>query len=198
MQQFDLSLWLKDKSRKVVTRSGHNVRILCTDQRGNMPIVALVEFETLDGVQMFYSDGKNESHREYDLFFADEEEELTEFELRLLSSLDYTRTYRQDYSEEDMLKIIKDIAKELFDLARKELRKEQQEKLGALEMPIYVTEPYYIKGKEDALKDLPKWRKCEFVSVYPSIADTLGNAKLYYKNHKIDIKELIEKLPKEE
>lgn len=132
MEQFSLEKWLQNKSRKVVTRSGHNVRILCTDQRGNMPIVALVEFETLDGVQMFYSDGKNESHREYDLFFADEEDGLTEFELRLLSSLDYTRTYRQDYSEEDMLKIIKDIAKELFDLARKELRKEQQEKLGTL------------------------------------------------------------------
>ena len=54
MEQFNLDTWLQDKSRKVVTRSGYNVRILCTDQRGNMPIVALVEFETLDVVQLFY------------------------------------------------------------------------------------------------------------------------------------------------
>lgn len=94
MKQFSLEKWLQNKSCKVVTRSGHNVRILCTDQRGNMPIVALVEFETLDGVQMFYSDGKNESHREYDLFFADEEEKTiddTEMNsLAYLTELGYT------------------------------------------------------------------------------------------------------------
>ena len=28
-------------------------------------------------------------------------------------------------------------------------------------MPIDVTEPYYIKGKQDALKDLPKFKKAK-------------------------------------
>ena len=160
-QQFDLSVWLQDKSRKIVTRDGKPVRILCTDCGVMMSHPILTEIVCSGNAKVLeyhYIDGTTQN-KNNDLFFADEEEELTEFELRLLSSLDYTRIYRQDYSEEDMLKIIKDIAQELLDLARKEIRKEQQEKLGTLEMPIDVTEPYYIKGKEDALKDLPKWKK---------------------------------------
>lgn len=198
MKQFSLDKYLENPSRKVVTRSGHNVRILCTDQRGNMPIVALVEFETLDGVQMFYSDGKNESHREYDLFFADEEDGLTEFEKAIYQ---YTCTIvtacdGEVYGDKELKPIVKGITKELLDLAKRELQPEFDKEMD--KMLAETDKVVYQKGREDALKDLPKWRECEFVSVYPSIADTLGNAKLYYKNHKIDIKELIEKLPKEE
>lgn len=116
MEQFSLEKYLENPSRKVVTRSGHNVRILCTDQRGNMPIVAIIEFETLDGVQMFYSDGKNESHREYDLFFADEEE-LTEFE----KAVEKTMPYKIPI---DMLK---STSQQLLELARKEIEKENSE-----------------------------------------------------------------------
>jgi hypothetical protein len=101
MQQFNLDKWLQDKSRKIVTRSGHNVRILCTDQRGNMPIVALVEFETLDGVQLFYHDGKNESRREYDLFFADEE--------KLNSIIDELKSYLEKTPKEQVEKDWKEI-----------------------------------------------------------------------------------------
>jgi hypothetical protein len=259
MEQFNLDTWLKDKSRKVVTRSGHNVRILCTDQRGNMPIVALVEFETLDGVQIFYSDGKNENHREYDLFFADEE--LTEFEKVLkeviedIQNGDYIEeesfvfwkdklldlarkeiekensgfkpkfTYNEkDYSElgnkliefrnntplfsvsyrdGEGRKAILHYEKEILDLARKELELNYYTKVlddrMVFKSELHATDlqTAYDMGKQDALKDLPKWRECKFTSVYPRIVDTLGNAKLCYKNHKINIKELIEKLPKE-
>ena len=46
MKQFNLEEYLKNPSRKVVTRDGRNVRIICTDKRGtNFPIVALVECE---------------------------------------------------------------------------------------------------------------------------------------------------------
>lgn len=121
MEQFNLDTWLKDKSRKVVTRSGHNVRILCTDQRGNMPIVALVEFETLDGVQIFYSDGKNESHREYDLFFADDEEKLTEFEEAMVS---FAHTMFDHLLDKTKEVDIKEWKEKLLDLARKEILKD--------------------------------------------------------------------------
>ena len=201
MKQFSLEKWLQNKSRKVVTRSGHNVRILCTDQRGNMPIVALVEFETLDGVQIFYSDGKNESHREYDLFFADEEDGLTEFEKELQTIISEASHWTSDDGSISTYcqfgdKEIKKISVQILDLAKRELQPEFDKEMD--KMLAETDKVVYQKGREDALKDLPKWRECEFVSVYPSIADTLGNAKLYYKNHRIDIKELIEKLPKEE
>lgn len=34
MKQFDLKEYLKDPNKKVVTRDGRNVRIICTDQKG--------------------------------------------------------------------------------------------------------------------------------------------------------------------
>ena len=47
MEQFSLEKYLANPSRKVVTRDGKNVRILCTDAMGDYPLVALVE--VLDG-----------------------------------------------------------------------------------------------------------------------------------------------------
>ena len=47
MKQFNLKEYLENPSRKIVTRDGRNVRIICTDAKGNFPIVALIE--TLDG-----------------------------------------------------------------------------------------------------------------------------------------------------
>ena len=101
--------------------------------------------------QHFTNENTDEKHNE--------EEELTEFEKELqiiISEASYwtsedgsISTYCQFGDKE-----IKKISAQVLDLARKEIRKEQQEKLGTLEMPIDVTEPYYIKGKEDALKDL--------------------------------------------
>ena len=34
MKQFDLKEYLKDPNKKVVTRDGRNVRIICTDRKG--------------------------------------------------------------------------------------------------------------------------------------------------------------------
>lgn len=42
MKQFNLEEYLKDPNKKVVTRDGRNVRIICTDrQGGDHPILAL-------------------------------------------------------------------------------------------------------------------------------------------------------------
>ena len=43
MKQFSLEKYLANPSRKVVTRAGNSVRILCTDRKGDYSIIALVE-----------------------------------------------------------------------------------------------------------------------------------------------------------
>ena len=42
MRPFSLEEYLKNPSRKIVTRDGRNVRIVCTDKKGFNPILALV------------------------------------------------------------------------------------------------------------------------------------------------------------
>ena len=77
MKQFDLKEYLANPSRKVVTRSGRNVRIICTDKKGyDYPIVALIEnkLEGFEGVLYYTKNGEyiaNESSMN-DLFFAPE------------------------------------------------------------------------------------------------------------------------------
>ena len=80
MKQFNLEEYLKNPSRKVVTRNGRKVtRILCTDARGQFPIVALVEAVDADKESAFSytKDGHFDPEEEhiYDLFFAPEKHE---------------------------------------------------------------------------------------------------------------------------
>ena len=42
MKEFDLEEFKKNPSQKVVTRDGREVRIVCTDAKGDEPIVALL------------------------------------------------------------------------------------------------------------------------------------------------------------
>lgn len=80
MKQFNLEEYLKDPSKKVMTKDGRKVtRFLCTDARGQYPIVALVE--ALDGDKesafSYTKDGHfypGEEHI-YDLFFVPEKHE---------------------------------------------------------------------------------------------------------------------------
>lgn len=80
MKQFNLEEYLKNPSRKVVTRDGRNARIICTDAKGKYPIVALMEIS--DGSTEFPHKFKNNGHFLYgdedyhlDLFFAPEKHE---------------------------------------------------------------------------------------------------------------------------
>lgn len=43
MKQFNLEEYLKNPSKKVITRDGRNARIICTNAKNNYPIVALIE-----------------------------------------------------------------------------------------------------------------------------------------------------------
>ena len=79
MKEFSLEEYLKNPNREVVTRDGRKVRIICTDRKGDTPVIALVH--NADNGQeygcAFYSDGKyfRDKDDEFDLFFAPEKHE---------------------------------------------------------------------------------------------------------------------------
>ena len=82
MKQFSLEEYLKDSSRKVVTRDGRPVRIICTDRigGGDQPVVALYQSSKKylgEIVFTFCANGEFTmgTESEYDLFFAPEKHE---------------------------------------------------------------------------------------------------------------------------
>lgn len=75
MKQFSLEEYLKNPSRKVVTRDGRSVKIHCANYLGNHPVIAQVEnslYSTSYNAEGRYVD-IDESPR--DLFFAPEKHE---------------------------------------------------------------------------------------------------------------------------
>ena len=72
MKQFNLDEYLKNPSRKVVTRDGRSVKIHCTNYIGAYPIIAQVE--GYDYSTNFCKDGSSVIGEESscDLFFAPE------------------------------------------------------------------------------------------------------------------------------
>ncbi len=79
MKPFNLEEYLKNPSRKVVTRNGRNVRIICTDMKGTMyPIVALIQDNNreLEIIATYTKDGIPAEYTVlYTLFFAPEKHE---------------------------------------------------------------------------------------------------------------------------
>ena len=77
MEQFSLEKYLANPSRKVVTRNGRNVRIVCTDMKyKDYPILALEEIpdDNSEYVYAFTKDGNYliDNLSIHDLFFAPE------------------------------------------------------------------------------------------------------------------------------
>ena len=73
MKEFNLNEYLKDPSKKVVTRDGREVRIICTDMKSEYPLIALVTdkkdnsespFVYMKNGRYFFEETNN------DLFFA--------------------------------------------------------------------------------------------------------------------------------
>lgn len=130
MEQFSLDTWLQDKSRKVVTRDGKPVRIVCWDLKCNTPIIAAIQWnQEREDCYCYNTKGRCANNEgELDLFFADEEDELTEFEKEIKKIMDY---WCNEVEEAIITNAgIKEISSHLLDLARKEI-----------------------------LKDLPKWKR---------------------------------------
>lgn len=78
MKQFNLDEYLKNPNRKVITRDGHNVRIVCTDCKNyEYPTVALVTCDDDEFVVNCTKEGKchTSNKYKYDLFFAPEKHE---------------------------------------------------------------------------------------------------------------------------
>ena len=78
MKPFSLDEYLKNPKRKVVTRDGRNVRIVCTDVKSELyPVLALVDNWGEEICYYYSKDGRfchdNEAPR--DLFFAPEKHE---------------------------------------------------------------------------------------------------------------------------
>ena len=79
MRQFDLDEYLKNPNRKVVTRDGKSVRIVCTDMMGTpYPILAICRVDPTH--DCYYSYTINGKHNlgvdsRLDLFFAPENKE---------------------------------------------------------------------------------------------------------------------------
>lgn len=79
MKEFNLTEYLKNPSQKVVTRDGREVRIICTDAKGDEPIVALVYNNIRDeeNVYTYNRDGYfyKDNDSCLDLFFASTKKE---------------------------------------------------------------------------------------------------------------------------
>lgn len=191
MEQFSLEKYLENTSRKVVTRRGNPVRIICTDRKHGEDESPVVFLEEIKGGEMLLtckSDGRSDNNydTQYDLFFADNDG-LTEFE-KAVSEFIQKLTFNGNVLPS---KDIKGYAKSLLGLARNELEKD------GWRNPVGAYKNGYEQGKQDALKDLPKWKKCTG-STGPFIDyNAKGEEYLYLKDYVIKISEL-EKLPKEE
>ena len=74
MKEFNLTEYLKDPSKKVVTRDGRDVRIICTDMKSRYKIVGLVydKKDDTESVEIFQENGTlfNQTISNYDLFFT--------------------------------------------------------------------------------------------------------------------------------
>lgn len=79
MKQFNLEEYLKNPSRKVITRDGRNVRIVCTDKRGFNPILALVtrHDNIAEDIYLYTKNGElsEDNSTKSNLFFAPEKHE---------------------------------------------------------------------------------------------------------------------------
>lgn len=73
MRPFNLDEYLKDPSRKMVTRDGRDVTIHCTNFNSCQPIIAQIEGH--NSSHSFTRDGKyciDDRNLPYDIFFADD------------------------------------------------------------------------------------------------------------------------------
>jgi len=127
------------------------------------------------------------------------EEELTEFEKAIYIDICtiVTACNGNVYGDKELKPIVKGIAKDLLDLARKELESERDRTCEEAILSQVYSEGYE-QGKQDTLKDLPKWKKSTLP--IPDEEYPIGfNGKYFcYKGYCVDYEKLFEILPKEE
>lgn len=164
---FDLSLWLQDKSQKVVTRGGESVRIICTSCKADKPIVALVTTtygngDTSESIESYYGNGRYWSVKEedLDLFLVTEEPELTEFE-EAVGDLCW---------KVGMGKVVKEVpqikceADKLLSIARKQI--EEEKDVSELFESTNSYNMGFRAGQEKALQELKEHIKEDKTQCY--------------------------------
>lgn len=181
---------------KVVTGDNRPVKIISWDKKAygaRTDIVALVPTSQGDGetVQLYYSDGKliaSNWNDKFKLFIITPEPEMTEFEAGVMVAL-------LEFVKEVDANDVKRISKELLELSREQFQPE----IDAEFEKAYKTadEVQYRKGREEALKDLPRWIPNRFdkhnFETCKAYLDT--PRYLCYQDKMIDVSELVEKLP---
>jgi len=200
MEQFSLEKYLENPSRQVVTRDGKSVNIIYDHMKGLAPIIALIQWnENDEHCFMYDSKGRCASNEAtLDLFFADEEEELTEFEKELeMMMVSFSNSnVGSDIRTEMPKDKLYNYSHRLLDLARKELEKNYR----LVDKNDSNWEDGYKQGICFALKDLPKWKKDDnrlSSGVYSIENRGDGNIVVCIKDYTIQLSELIQKLPKE-
>ena len=177
MEQFSLEKWLQDKSRKIVTRDGKPVRIVCWDLKCNTPIIAAIQWnQEREDCYCYNTIGRCANNVcELDLFFADEEKRLTEFDKAMIQfSHERNSLIQFEHTTEEINAHLYLYSKKLLDLARKEI-----------------------------LKDLPKWKKATEKKDLEKHIAILEENKVLLSNYLeegdyyIDLEDL-KALPKEE
>lgn len=152
---FSIDKWPEIEAGKyeVVTRLDTPVKIFCYDARGKYPIAGLVRGEETDCPQSWRIDGSFDGRNEssLDLFLITPEPELSEFEVKLweiMKAEDSPVGPREKFTNDDK-RAFHEYSAELLELAKKELCESGE-----------VTD-WYAKGKAEALKDLPRWKKAD-------------------------------------
>lgn len=155
MIQFNLSEWLQNKSRKVVTRDGRPARILDYNLKGDKRICIAVDDKTQESVTTVDEDGHSLRdeycwHKSnFDSFFADEKDDLTEFEKAIYQyiCIIVTACEGEVPGDKELKPIVKQIAKELRDLSIKGIEKEDWR------TPLRA----YKNGYDQAMQDIEEF-----------------------------------------
>lgn len=144
---------------KVETKNGQPVEILKWDVRSinnRFPIAAIVSSEKFDEVVGYSNEGYC-GRADYSLFLVTQEADLSEFERYVGFIAGFSLV---DMENKETIEQVKKFSKKLLDHARKEL------------VPSFGKEyeSGYLDGRDDTLKDLPRWRQAyEYVFVGQSI-----------------------------
>ena len=71
MKKFNLDEYLKDPTKKVVTKDGQKVRIICTNAKNEFPIIALITNDDKEVLMDYNNNGKvsPDEITDLDLFF---------------------------------------------------------------------------------------------------------------------------------
>lgn len=208
MEQFILEKYLENPSRKVVTREGRPVRIVCWDLKCNTPIIAAIQWnQEREDCYCYNTIGRCANDvAEIDLFFADEEEELTEFEKELQTIISEASHWTSDDGSISTYcqfgdKEIKKISAQILDLAKRELQPEIDKEIDKAYKNIdtIVYDNGYKQGQYEIMEDLPKWKKdSNNLSSLIYTLDNRGDGRIFLcrKGYAININELLN-LPKE-